>query len=142
MADVAENLRAFLLADATIAAKCQSRIAQDIVPQPDEADKDSAGRLMPFCYFARSGVRLERCLGESGGAPFGQFFDVEFVAQDDAQSQALATYLFTLDGYSGLFGASTVQAIFVEDQADDYLPKAADLSRGEFVSALRVEVYP
>lgn len=134
MSDVAENLRTFLLGDAAIARKVGLRVSQDAIPQ---------GKPSPFIFLGRQSTTVERCLGETGNTPFSHIFAVECIGEDLDDSQSLADLVRArCDGYSGTFGDSTVQAIFVEEQADDYLPKAVDLNSGEHIAALSVEVYP
>ena len=137
MADVAENLRSFLVADANTAAKVGTRIYQDSVPQ---------AKSFPFIWFQRTGTDNLRCLGETTNTPFSHTFAVEVISDDIAQVNPLADLvrarLETAAAGSSSFGAGTVSNVFCEDQADDYLPRGADLNSGEHVAALQVEVYP
>jgi len=137
VADVAENLRAFLVADANTAAKVGTRIYQDSVPQ---------AKSFPFIWFQRTGTDNLRCLGETTNTPFSHTFAVEVISDDIAQVNPLADLvrarLETAAAGSSSFGAGTVSNVFCEDQADDYLPRGADLNSGEHVAALQVEVYP
>ncbi len=136
MADVAENLRAFLMADDAIAAKTAARIGQDSIPQ---------GKPSPYIYFGRTGTESLRCLGETINTPFKHTFAVECWGDDLNDSQALADLVRTRcesAACGGTFGTQTVSNVFCEDQADDYQPTGADPNYGEHVAALSVEVYP
>lgn len=137
MADIAENLTKFLLADTTgVAAKVGTRIVQDVLAE---------AKPMPFVWFSRSSTTHERCLGESGLTPFSHVFAVECVSDDINESQALADLVRarceTLAN-GGTFGDQTVSNVFAEEQADDYIEQNANPNAGEFVAALQVEVYP
>ncbi len=140
MADVAENLRAFLSADTNGVAKAVgTRIHQDSVPQ---------AKQFPFIWFQRTGTDNLRCLGETTATPFSHTFAVEIVSDNIADVNPLADVVRTrletaaCGLTTGNFGAGSVSNVFCEDQADDYLPKGADLNSGEHVAALSVEVYP
>jgi len=137
VADVAENLRAFIGVDTSIRALADTRIYQDSVPQ---------AKSFPFIWFQRTGTDNLRCLGETTNTPFSHTFAVEVISDDIAQVNPLADLvrarLETAAAGSSSFGDGTVSNVFCEDQADDYLPRGADLNSGEHVAALQVEVYP
>lgn len=137
MADVAENLEAFLAADTSIKQKVGSRVCQNSIPQ---------GKKFPWIWFQRTGTDNLRCLGETTNTPFSQTFAVECISDDINDAEALADLVRarceSAACGSSSFGAGTVSNVFCEDQADDYLPKGADPNSGEHVAALQVEVYP
>lgn len=136
MADVAENLEAFLLADTSISNKVGLRLCQDAVPQ---------GKPFPFIWYQRTSTENERCLGETTNTPFSHTFAVECISDDINESESLAILVRARcesAACGGPFGDTTVSNVFCEDQAGDYQPKAADPNSGEHVAALQVEVYP
>ena len=136
MADIAENLTAFLLADTTITAKVGNRVVQDVLAE---------WKPLPFVWFSRTGTTNERCLGETGATPFSHAFAVECIDASIAASQALADLvrarIETLAN-GGALGTQTIGNAFCEDQADDYIPANANPNAGEFVATLSMEVYP
>lgn len=136
MADIAENLRAFILADDDIAAKVGTRVVQDVLAE---------GRPMPFVWFSRTSTTHERCLGESSLTPFSHVFAVECISDDLDESQALADLVRArCDSLAcgGTLGATTVSNVFAEEQDDGYEYANANENSGLFISALSVEVYP
>lgn len=129
MANVATRLRTFLLASTDIAAAVANRVHYAYVPEDTPR---------PFIYLTRTGVREERCLGESGGVPFSHTFAVECVTYSLDESQSLAALVYArCDGFIGTFADTTTKGIFVDAQDDDYLSQF-----GEHVAALSVEVVP
>lgn len=136
MADIAENLCKFLLADTTIAAKVGSRVAQDVLAE---------GKPMPFVWFSRTSTTNERCLGESSLTPFSHVFAVECISDDINESQSLAD-LVRLRCESlacgGTLGDTAVSNVFAEEQDDSYEYANANPNSGLFIAALSVEVYP
>lgn len=136
MADIAENLRTFLLADSSVAAKVGTRVDQNIVPQ---------GKSLPFIWYQRTGTTQLRCLNETVNTPFSHVFAVECIGEDiDAVEELADSVRAACEAAAagGAFGTQTVANVFCEDQADDYVPKAADLNSGEHIAALQVEVFP
>jgi len=137
LADLAENLRAFLLADSSIAAKVGSRVVQDIVGQD---------RPRPFIWYQRTGITKERCLGETANTPFSHTFAVECIGEslDDVEALAILVNARCESAACGTssFGGQSVSNVFCEDQSAEYEPKGADLNSGLYIAPLQVEVYP
>ncbi len=137
MSDLAENLRAFLLADNAITAKVGDRIDQDIIPQ---------GKPRPFIWYQRTSTEKERCLGETVNTPFKHTFAVECIGESLDDVEALAILVNarceTAACGSSTFGAQSVSNVFCEEQSADYEPKGADLNSGLHIAPLQVEVYP
>jgi hypothetical protein len=128
LADVATRFRKLLLADTDITAAVGQRIHQATVPEDTTP---------PFIFFKRTSVRFERCLGETGAAPLSHSFDVDCVALNLDDAQALADQIRSYDGYIGTFGDSTCKGIFVDEQSDEY-----ESEFGDHVASLSVEVMP
>lgn len=137
MADVAENLRKFLLDDTAIGPLVGLRAAQNSIPQ---------GKKFPFLWMQITDTQKLRCLGETSNTPFSYTFAVECVSDDLDEAESLAVLVNarceSAAGGSSAFGSGTVSNVFCESQSDDYIPKSADVSEGEHVAALQVEVYP
>jgi hypothetical protein len=123
----------FLRANSSIAAKVGQRVYHRHVPE---------GSAFPFIYLYRQSFRHERCLGESGDPAFSHTYAVEVVSDDDTEADDVATLVRALDGSSGTFGGRTIQGLFVEEQNDDYEPKAIGSDEGYHIPALSVEVVP
>jgi len=135
MADTAEDLRTFLLADATILATVSTRCGQ-VRAMQDWAE--------PFLLFFRTGTDgdTERTLNQSVGTkPFREFFDLECVSDNLDEAADLAERIKTYaDQFSGTFGGTTIQGMFVTDHDDDYQPRGISDDEAQFVNALRVEL--
>ncbi|GAA4442937.1 hypothetical protein [Bremerella cremea] len=129
-----ESFRAFCLSRPAIADLVEDRIHQ----------ARAVGGLeirFPFVVFFRRGQQHESELDQAEGEePFRQSFDVECASLDLGQSQDLADALKTLHNYEGPLGAGTVQAIFIEDQDDDYQPRIAAEDAAVHVATLQVEI--
>jgi hypothetical protein len=137
VADVAENFRKFLLDDTAIGPLVGLRAAQNSVPQ---------GKKFPFLWLQIIDTIKARCLGETSNTPLGYILAVECISDDLDEAESLAVLVNarceSAACGSQAFGNGTVSNVFCESQADDYIPKGADLSSGEHVAALQVEVYP
>lgn len=136
MADLAENLRTFILADTPIAASIGTRCYQGMAPQSDIA-------TFPFIWFARSRRQLDRTLDAAAGdAADEQWFDLECISDDLDESQDLAEAVEDrLNNYRGTVGTQTVQAIFVDDQDDNYVPRGTMGETELHVAALSVQIF-
>lgn len=133
MASVGVDFCKFLKANASIAAKVGQHVYHRHIPQPSPAK---------FIYLVRSGYRDERCLGESGDPAFSHTYAVEVIAENPDEADAIADLVRALDGTSGTFGGRTIQGIFINDQNDDYEPKAVGGDLGWHIPALSAEVVP
>lgn len=133
-----DDLRTFTLAHAPVSAIVGAEgMHYGVVPQ----DKDQ-----PFLWFLREAATSdgERCFDDAVGAdPFRHFFALECFSPDPAQVQDLARKVNDrLNNYRGALGASSVQLVTVEDQADDYQFRSVDDDSGTHAVAFRVEVVP
>ena len=134
MADVAENLRTFLLADSGISTTLGAeRIGQN------RAQQDWG---YPYVVFYRSGTDSERCIGDAVGlAPFRHFFDVECVSSDIDGAADLAEAIKTYaDNFTGTFGTQSVQLIAIEDHDDEYQPRTPLSDEAVHIAAINVEL--
>ena len=135
MADAAENLRTFLLADSSLLASLG-----DQCNQIKALDADT----YPFCVYFRTGTDpdTDRTLNQSVGvSPFRKFFDVEIVSDDIDEAADIAERVKTYaDGFSGTFGGTTIQGLFVEDHDDDYRSRAVADDEAVFVQALQLQL--
>lgn len=140
MADIAENLRSFLLADGTIAGLLgtPARLHQNTVPQED---------VYPYGWFALSdGEDLEEVLNPAvGETPFKYAFDFEAVGDDAAYDLTIALKAAVrarLHNYRGAFGTQNVQCVFARDQGEDYIARNNSGDEGVHAESLRVEIIP
>lgn len=133
MASVGVDFCKFLKANTNIAAKVGRHVYHRHVPQPAPAQ---------FIYLKRTSFRHERCLGDTGDPAFSHTFAVEVIAENEEEADELADLIRGLDGASGTFGGRTIQGMFVEDQDDDYEPKAIGSDLGWHIPAFSVEVVP
>ncbi len=135
MADVAQNLRAFLLADSQIASLVGANVHQNHVPED---------RPTPYVWFRQAGVHYEGTTDAEPGAPPDDYLvDLECVSDDlDEAADLAALVRERLAFYRGPFGDSTVQAVLVEDHEDDYLPRNEDADAGYHAATLRAVVTP
>lgn len=124
------DFRTFLLADATIAG-LTSVVALNHVPQFDEA---------PYVWFGRISSREEVDLGGEGGI-VDTAFAVECVATDVATAVSLGEAVRArCNGWRGTMGATRVQGMFVEDAADDYVPRSDFEDESIDIVAIEVQV--
>lgn len=132
MADVATNLRSFLLATPAITDIVADRVHQSRVPQ------DSP---FPHIWFGRTGSEGDQCMDAGSRRPLFQTFALECAATDLDKSQELADAVWdTLSDYRGTFGDMTAQGVFVEDQNDDYEPYYQQGDEGVFAAYLQIRI--
>lgn len=133
MATLEENLTAFLLADAPLAALVGDRVHAGHAEQEEDE---------PYLIFFRAGTDDERTTDQTpGNEPFRNLFDVEIYGTDVAAVHAVAAAVKACcDCYVGTFGDSTVKAIFVEDHTDNYVPKNLDTDEVTHFAALQLEI--
>lgn len=132
---VDENLIVFLKADATVSRLCGGRIYKNKVRQ-------DAPR--PHVWFARESSEQEDCLDDTNGAaPFRYFYDMEAVADTNAEADRLQEAVRArVHLFAGTFGDSTVKRCFAEVQDEQYEPHNVGGDTGLHVPSLRVQVVP
>jgi hypothetical protein len=140
MADLPTNFRTFLLTQTAINKHVGLQIHQAKAP---------ANREPPYIWFGRSGSQAVDVLTPAVGLEPGiQFFNFESVADDLDTAQAIGDAMRALNGYGanlsppGTFGDTTIQAMFVEEQADDYEYRTIDGDEGFHTCAFAVEIHP
>jgi hypothetical protein len=136
MADTAQNLRAFLVANAGVLALVSTRVHQGAVPQADIVSP-------PYIWLGRASRRLDRTLGESTGAASDEeWYDVEAISDDLDESQSVAAAIrAAIECYRGTLGTQTVKGVFCEDQSDQYIPRGTLGEESLHVSALSVQIF-
>ena len=134
MADIATNLRTFLLGDASIAGLVGDRVHHNHVPQ---------NKIRPFVFFRRRSTDHIACTDDAAGtAPDQYTFDVEAIAANPDQADELAGYVRTrCHCFRGAMGDATAKGVFVADVADDYQPLGTGGDAGLTVIPLDVEVH-
>jgi hypothetical protein len=134
MADLATNLRSFLLATPAVTDIVEDRVHQSRVPQGSE---------FPHIWFGRTGSERDQSIEGGSCRPLFQTFALECAALDLDQAQTLADAVGdALSDYRGTFGDMTVQGVFVEDQSDDYEPYYSQGDEGVFMAALQIRIRP
>lgn len=134
MADLAENLRAFLLDKATITTFVGADgVHQGLVPQDV---------TLPYIWFKRSARRyLETTDAAPGADPDEERFDLECISDDLDESQDLSQAVCdALNAYRGTFGDTTISGAFVDDQDDDYVPRGTLGETELHTAALAVQI--
>lgn len=139
MADIAEDLIAFLTADSTIAALVTDAnsvvgICHNIVPQE---------MAFPLVWLRRASRETERTLDAAvGEQPDSVRFDLECYGDDLEEAMDLADAVTArLDNYRGTFGTRTAQGMFVEDASDDYVPRGIMGDESIHFAALSVQIF-
>lgn len=111
-----------------------------LVAYPVEEGTIDFGTGNTRVWFGRSGSKLDRFnSGEQGIVETS--FDVECISDSIETCQTIAATIYNLDGYKGTWGASGALAVWVEDQADDYVAKnqwANDA--GLYISTVKITV--
>lgn len=135
MADATENLIAFLLDDSSLSASLGTRCNQI---------RGLQEFTYPFCVLFRTGTDgdTERTVDQSvGTAPFRKFYDIEVVSDDVDEAADIAERVKAYaDGYSGAFGDTTIQGLFIEDHDDDYQARAVAGDEAVYVQALQAQL--
>lgn len=134
MASLAENFRAFLLADPAIEAMVSGRVYEKHVPESSR---------WPYIWFRRSGTENEDTTDATPGTPaFRHSFDVEIVSDDPDEAEALADLVKAHHLHYGIFGEQTIKGLFVDDHSDDYERRNDMSDAGWHVPAVTVQVVP
>ena len=136
MADTAQNLRAFLVANAGISAIVGVNVCQGAVPQSDVVEP-------PYVWLGRASRRLDRTLDAAvGSASDEEWFDVEAISDDLDESQDLSEAIrAALECYRGTMGTQTVKGVFVDDQDDQYVPRGTLGETALHTAALSVQIF-
>jgi hypothetical protein len=145
VATVDEDLKAFLQANAPLAAKIGSRIHENYVPMKvGPAGEITMLSQIPYIWFQQSGEVREDALSDTVGTlPIGYEFALVVVAQSIRDARTIGAlvvnclHLLT----KATFGSRTIQVVFVEDQNDGYIPQNGAVGRGFHVTAYQVQVY-
>lgn len=131
MATIKEGMRAYLLADAAIAAVVGGKCHDNQVPEQSS---------LPWIWYRRTGREAERLLDGTESIVTTRFA-VECAADNPSGAEDLADLVRDrLDGQAGDIGGFTAKGVFVEDADDDYFPESIDDEAGAHVTALIVEV--
>jgi len=100
--------------------------------------------LGTYIFFHRitAGEDEDRILNEQPGRKyqFRETFIVEAISRDLDDQVALVGELRKYDSHRDTLGTGTIQAIFVRNAADDYIPKGVDSDEGYHVGSLEFEI--
>jgi hypothetical protein len=102
-------------------------------------------RTPPWIWLRRSGTTQETTLSGQLFGNFTSFYDLEMVSTDIDQLETdcdnLKTALQSITP-SSTVGTTYVQALFVEDHSDDYIPKSVlNTDAGFFLCALQLQIF-
>lgn len=125
------SLRSYLLAQASITTFTTTVQVNHI----------SQGASSTRIWLSRRASDEEVDLGGNGGL-IESYFDIEAMSEDIDTAQDLAQAIKeALNGYRGVMGAQPVQAVFVADHTDDYLPRNQDDDLGLHIASLDVQIW-
>jgi len=134
---VGEDFRAWLIDQPRVYELVGHRIHQDWVPSVETFKSEDA----PYIWFSRSGVIRLDCIGDVvGDTGNGEGYNLELIAKSQRECRRLENAVMELHNYKGDMGDSVAQAIWLEDQSDDYVPQGVGDVDGLAVIALSVEV--
>ncbi len=135
---VGESLINHLNDDGDVSSLVNDRVSQGAVNENE---------TNPRIWIGRTSRDNEIDLG--GGGFVTDTFDLEIVAThsstNDGVSEALEiadAVRASLHGLHGDLYDRGVMGVFVDDQTDDYVPKAIDSPDGVYVSALSIRIMP
>ena len=135
---IGEDLITFLNDDVDVTDLVDSRISQGAVNESDTC---------PRVWVGRASREDELDCGAVGGMVV-ENFDIECVSIHSSTNDGVSESLGVADairdamhGHKGDFGSTTVSGVFVDDQNDDYIPKAIDSPDGYYVTALSVRIF-
>jgi len=133
MSQLGIDLRVYLLADSDISEAVSERCHQNKVPE---------GYDGLYIWFARGGTDDEDGLGDAEGeAAFREFFDLEVIGRDLGDVLDVADEIRSHNKARGSFGNGDVQALFIRDHTDDYIPRGIfDDDEGLHVAAVQLEI--
>lgn len=129
----AANLRAWMVRQPAIGRLVGDRVHHVHVPQK------YAGT---YVWFARGGRELADTLEMAAGTePLGVVWDVEAISRSPDEVANLVELLEGVHGHRGAFGDGTVQGVFVDQQADGYVPQGLGIDLGLEVAAFSMTIY-
>jgi hypothetical protein len=133
MSELGVDLRAELLGRAAVTAIVGGRVHEGHVPETYSG---------AYIWIGRGAVEHDRVIDQAAGEdPFREFWDLECHSRDLDEAQDLAALARGLDSHRGQFGDGSVQAVFVGDHADDYVPRGlSEDELGTHVAALSLEI--
>ena len=130
-----EDFIDFLLASTNITSRVATRVHQAMMPEPSR---------FPAIWFAISGKDRGFSRTHDGGTTdtLARYtFDVEYLSTGLDRAQDLGDAADDLlDGYRGTFGNRSVQAVFISDQDDEYVPRGTGGDFGIHVVAQRITI--
>jgi hypothetical protein len=137
MASLGEDIRSAIVGSTAILAE----FAGAAKPHACEQNTYPENPPDPRIYFRRAREETDRFLNGDPMTTESEW-DVECIGTgDDTVLDLAAVVKSTFDGHSGTFGARTVQAVFVEDHDDDYIPRGVGSEDGFTVAALRLRIF-
>ena len=129
---VDQDLRTYLLADATVAGLVGTRCFQNSVP--------SEKTTLPYIWFRRSTTIELDTLGPIS-VDWAVEFALECVSDDLAQAITLRDAVVArLRGHQGTMGDATYNWVHCRDQWDDYVPRNFEADERLQIASLAVEI--
>ena len=137
MASLGEDIRSTIVGSTAILAQ----FAGAAKPHAVEQNSYPENAPDPRIYFRRARQETDRYLDGTAGVTESEW-DLEVIGTGDDEVLDLAEVMRgVLDGHRGAFGGRSVQAVFVEDQDDDYFPRGIGDEEGFTVAALRLRIF-
>lgn len=134
MADTAQNLRAYLLADTTL---------RGLVANVHELQVPQTGDTQDYIWFSQNGKVYDEATDDAAGvSPRSIMFDCECCSRNLGQSIKIADAVRGLFPYRGAFGDQTIKGGFINDQSEDYIPINDMGETGINVQSLQIEICP
>lgn len=140
---LATDIRTHLLADPQIVAIVGDRIHEGHVPEFDPEVDD----LIPaYIWLSKSGSEEDGCLDDGPGIAADRVtFDLDCFAPTKTDADTLADLVRAAlhnRHKAGPVAGTTVRAVFVTDQSDDYIPQGLMSDEGQSVISYSLEVVP
>ena len=131
MPSLGEDIRTWILADASIAAVVGTRVEQNKLSQGKEG--------LAIWYGRATTENADTIDAAVGTVPFSQTFDLECIGPDIDAVLDLAELVKALNYTRGSIGSGTVQGVFIDDHQDDYVSRAIGSDDGRHIAALTLE---
>ena len=126
------GLVSLLTGEATVSAICGSRVYVNRAPQ---------NAIFPHVIITQMSSEENGTLDGGSGQLRFLDFDIDCKAKSSVQAESLcnAVRVF-IDDYSGTAGSSTIKAVSLNDESDDYEPPQDGSDVGVFVVTLDVTI--
>lgn len=126
------GLVSLLTGEATVSAICSSRVYVNRAPQ---------NAIFPHVIITQMSSEENGTLDGGSGQLRFLDFDIDCKAKSSVQAESLSNAVRVfIDDYSGTAGSSTIKAVLLNDESDDYEPPQDGSDVGVFVVTLDVTI--